>query len=141
MDHLLEFIANNWVLFVALAAVLAWIVMSEFTRMAHGVPALDTVTATRIYNKEDGLFVDLRGETEFRKGHLPAAVNVPQGNIESRPKRLDRHKKKPVIVYCLNGLTSGKAGKQLKNAGFEKVYQLKGGFRAWEDANLPIEAR
>ncbi|MEX0732609.1 MAG: rhodanese-like domain-containing protein [Aquisalimonadaceae bacterium] len=141
MDRLLEFVANNWILFVALAATVLWISMSELTRLAHGVRQVEASEATRLYNREDAVFVDIRAEADFQKGHLPGAVSVPNGNINQRHKRLQKQKQKPIIVYCGNGMASGKAGKQLKNNGFEQVYQLKGGYSAWETANLPIESK
>lgn len=141
MDRLLEFVVNNWILFLALASVLLWIGMSEFTRIAHGIRQVDTTEATQLYNREDAAFVDIRAEADYQKGHLPGALNVPSGNLNERHKRLQKRKAKPVVVYCSNGMTSGKAGKQLKNQGFEQVYQLKGGYAAWESASLPVESK
>lgn len=141
MDRLLEFVVNNWMLFFALAFILMWIVFGEFMRFFHGVPQVDASQATRLYNRQDAAFLDIRGETPYRKGHLPGALNVPDGNVDKRLKQLQKKKNKPVIVYCSNGMASGKAGKQLKDNGFEQVYQLKGGYTAWASENLPIESK
>jgi len=141
MERLLEFVVNNWWLFLALAMVIAWMLVNELSRLSHGVKQLDTNQATRLFNRENGVFVDVRSEAEFRKGHLPGAFNIPDGDPEKRNKKLDKHKKKPIIVYCLHGMTAGKAGKKLKALGYEQVSQLKGGYAAWESANLPIESR
>ncbi|MDN3516636.1 rhodanese-like domain-containing protein [Aquisalimonas lutea] len=138
MDRLLEFAVNNWVLFLALAMVIVWIAISESTRFARGVAALDTNEATRLYNRENALFVDIRSEADFARGHLPDAINVPNGNFDQRHKKLDKRKNKPVIVYCSQGMQAGRFGKQLKQEGFERVHQLKGGFNAWQEAGLPV---
>ncbi len=138
MDQLIEFVTNNWVLFLALAMVIVWIVVSETTRFARGVTPVDTTEATRLYNREDALFVDIRSEADYAKGHLPGAVNVPNGNMDQRHKKLDKHKSKPVIVYDAQGMQAAKAGKQLKEKGFEQVHQLRGGYTGWHEANLPI---
>jgi rhodanese-related sulfurtransferase len=42
-------------------------------------------------------------------------------------------KNKPVLVYCAAGGRSASAAKDLKKAGFKKVYDLEGGYDAWED--------
>lgn len=139
MDRLLEFVVNNWILFAALAAVVGWMLASELGRLTQGVRQVDTTEATRLHNREDGLFVDVRPEAEYRKGHLPGSVNVPGGNLEQRHKRVQKHKEKPVIVYDGNGFRAGHAGKQLKQGGLQQVLQLKGGYEAWTSANLPIE--
>ncbi|MFV8834981.1 rhodanese-like domain-containing protein [Aquisalimonas sp.] len=141
MDRLLEFVVNNWVIFLALLLVVVWIISTEVARMTRGVKPLDTNEATRLYNREDALFVDVRSEADFAKGHLPGAINVPNGNVDQRHKRLQKHKSKPVIVYCAQGMQSAKAGKQLKEAGFEQVHQLRGGYLSWQDANLPIHTK
>ncbi|MCC5813055.1 MAG: rhodanese-like domain-containing protein [Ectothiorhodospiraceae bacterium] len=141
MERLPEFIANNWYLFVALVAVLVWMFASEFSRVVSGVKPVDASQATRLYNKEDALFLDVRAENDFGKGHIPGAINITPGNLDKKNKRLERNKQKPVIVYCQNGMSSGKAGKQLRNLGFEQVYQLKGGIASWEAASLPIESK
>lgn len=137
----MDFIANNWILFAALAAVVGWILMSELGRLTQGVKQVDATEATRLYNKQDGLFVDVRSEADFNKGHLPAAVHVADGQLEPRHKRLQKHKQKPVVVYCGNGMAAGRAGKKLKQEGFEQVLQLKGGYDGWAAAGLPTERK
>ncbi|MCP1673354.1 rhodanese-related sulfurtransferase [Natronocella acetinitrilica] len=141
MERLPEFIANNWVLFLALAVIILWILTSEMTRFTFGLAQLDPGAATDKYNREDALFVDLRGEADFRKGHLPGAMHVLPSALDQKNRRLEKAKKKPVIVYCQNGMQSAKPGKQLKEQGFEQVFLLKGGFSGWEAANLPIERK
>lgn len=141
MERLPEFVANNWVLFLALAVVVLWILTSEMTRFSFGIPQLDPGIATDKYNREEARFVDVRGEADYRKGHLPEAINVTMSGLEQRNKRLEKAKKKPVIVYCQNGMQSSKAARKLKEQGYEQVYLLKGGYAAWESANLPIHRK
>ena len=45
---------------------------------------------------------------------------------------------KPVYLYCKVGGRSGKAAKKLKEAGFTKVYDLKGGFDKWKSNLQPV---
>lgn len=138
MERLPEFIANNWYLFLALAAVLVWMFASEFSRLASGVKQVTASEAVRLHDKQDGLFVDVRSENEYRNGHLPGAINVPPTAITQKNRKLERHKQKPVIIYCQTGMSSGKSGKLLRSQGFEQVYQLKGGFANWQSENMPI---
>ena len=39
----------------------------------------------------------------------------------------------------MTGNRSSAAAKVLERAGFKDVYQLRGGYRAWKDAGLPVE--
>jgi rhodanese-related sulfurtransferase len=62
---------------------------------------------------------------------------VPLARLEGGevPKRKDR----PVIVYCDTGERAGKAIGALRKQGFERVVNLAGGLRAWQQAGLPVE--
>lgn len=139
MERLPEFIINNWVLFLTLAVVLLWMFMTESGKFSIGLPQLDASEATMKYNREDAQFVDVRGEADFRKAHLPGALQVSLTTIEQKNKRLERARSKPVIVYCQSGVQAGKVGKKLKSMGYEKVFLLKGGIASWQAANLPID--
>jgi rhodanese-related sulfurtransferase len=44
-----------------------------------------------------------------------------------------------VLVTCRTGPRAGAASRVLKRAGFNTVYQLKGGIVAWQQASLPVE--
>ncbi len=39
----------------------------------------------------------------------------------------------------MTGNRSGLAAKALARIGFKDIYQLRGGYRAWKDAGLPVE--
>lgn len=142
MDRILEFAANNYLLVLLLVGVAAALVVNELLIATRGVKALEPGTATQLYNRDGALFVDLRGDAEFHKGHLPDALHVPQSAIAKGPGgKLEKDKERPVIVYCTSGMQSGKAATALKKQGFTNVYQLKGGFQAWQSAGFPVERK
>ncbi len=84
------------------------------------------------------LLVDVRTPEEFAEGYIAAATNINfyDDDFADRATKLD--KSKPVLVYCKKGGRSAKAYKILKGAGFEKVYDLDGGFTAWKSAGQPV---
>ena len=139
MERYWDFFVNNWYLFAALVAVLIYWAATEVMRARRGIKGLTPARATLLFNREDAVFVDVRGETEFQKAHLPEAVNVPQTGLEERGKVLEKYKGRPVIVYCNSGTNSGRAGAQLRKMGVDPVFQLKGGINAWQSDNLPVE--
>jgi rhodanese-related sulfurtransferase len=61
--------------------------------------------------------------------------------LKNQINRLDKHRQKPIIVACRSGAQSSSACKQLHKEGFEKVFNLKGGILAWQDANLPVSRK
>ena len=65
-------------------------------------------------NNEDYIIVDVREEYEYNEGHLPNAVNIPLGNINS----INYEKEKIIIVYCRSGSRSSEAASKLKNMGY-----------------------
>ena len=50
-----------------------------------------------------------------------------------------KYKERAVLLTCRNGPRSSGASRVLKQAGFNTVYQLKGGIVAWQQASLPVE--
>jgi rhodanese-related sulfurtransferase len=51
---------------------------------------------------------------------------------------LSKYKGRPIVVSCRSGSQSSAACHILRKAGFEEVFNLKGGVMAWENANLPL---
>jgi len=80
--------------------------------------------------------VDVRSPTETAEGTLPAAREIPLATLTRSLAGLDRSA--PVLVYCASGYRSQAAASILLAAGFADVSDLLGGYRAWEDAGLPV---
>jgi len=94
---------------------------------------------TRLINSANAVLIDVRETKEYEGGRLPKAVHIPLSQLESRSGELAKLKDRPVVAYCMTGNRSALAGKFLAKAGFKDVYQLRGGYRAWKDAGLPVE--
>ncbi|MBX2884198.1 MAG: rhodanese-like domain-containing protein [Granulosicoccus sp.] len=138
MQQLIEFIGNHMILTVAFAVTLGMIAFTEYTRITTSASSLTPLAATRLLNDGDAVFVDVRDDAEYRKGHVIDARNIPVGKLESRIQELDKVKSKDVVVYCDSGMRSAKAIRTLKKNGFEKIHNLTGGLVAWEKASLPV---
>lgn len=74
---------------------------------------------------DDRTLIDVRGAVEFRKGHLPDAVNFPLGYLERLAAPLA--KDASIVVYCQTGVRSIIAASILKRAGFTNVAYLAEG--------------
>lgn len=140
MDRFVEFAANNWLLVVATVGVILALIANEVYLRIQGQDALDPDAATRMYNREDAVFVDVRDENAYVAGHLPGAINAPSSHLDQHRDRLERVRGRPVIVYGAGGGLAGTV-KTLREMGHETVYQLRGGFPAWQDKGLPTEGR
>lgn len=135
MQQLIEFTMNHWILILTFVGVAGFLV---FNMLVGDKDALDPVAATELINHQDAVVVDVRPSADFNKGHIINAISIPSNGFANQMGVLNKHKEKPIIISCRSGAQSSTATVQLKKAGFEQVYNLKGGILAWQSANLPI---
>lgn len=86
--------------------------------------------------KENICVVDVRGEDEFRSGHVPGAKCFPLDEIESGKAQLPRDQL--LVLSCQSGRRSARAKELLLARGFTNVTELEGGFSAWAGSGLPV---
>src|SRR5437762_2686227 len=82
--------------------------------------------------------VDVRELDEWEEGHLPGAVHIPRGFLESRIDQAVPDKDTPVIVYCAGGARSAFAARTLGELGYSDVRSLAGGFTDWKRNGFDI---
>jgi molybdopterin/thiamine biosynthesis adenylyltransferase/rhodanese-related sulfurtransferase len=97
-----------------------------------------TEARTRIESGEP-VVVDVREQDEWDEGHIPGAVHVPRGHLESRIERLAPDPSRPVVIYCSAGNRSAFAAKTLGELGYEDVVSLAGGFTDWKRNGFPVQ--
>lgn len=90
--------------------------------------------ADKVMKKKNLEVLDVRTPEEVQAGHLPDAVNYDfkSADFESMISALPRNK--PYLVYCRSGVRSGKTVELMKSLGFKKIYELKGGITAYDEA-------
>jgi rhodanese-related sulfurtransferase len=138
MEQFIEFVGNHPYLFTALFIVIALLIGSIVGELLWGAQAVLPQEATLLINREDALILDVREENEYKQGHILNAMHIPLGALSSKIGRLEKFRNRPIVANCLNGHRSARACSLLKKQGFEKVYNLKGGINAWQEASLPI---
>jgi rhodanese-related sulfurtransferase len=135
----MSFIQGNWMLILVLilsGAMLVWPVIQR--RLSPGKDA-GNLDVTRLINSANAVLLDVRETQEFEGGRLPHAVHIPLSQLEGRGSELSRSCGRPIVAYCMNGNRSRMAAKTLARVGFKEIYNLRGGYRAWKDAGLPVE--
>ncbi len=83
--------------------------------------------------------LDVRTPEEFAAGHMQGAQNIDWKNSDFSINVGALDKTKPVLVYCQSGNRSQEAAEYLAKNGFTAVYELDGGYGAWESAGKPVE--
>lgn len=82
--------------------------------------------------------IDVRTPEEWAQGVIgdPLKIDWFDANWEKEIYKLDKNRL--YAVYCAAGGRSSKAVKKMKELGFAKVYNLPGGFGAWQAAGKPV---
>jgi molybdopterin/thiamine biosynthesis adenylyltransferase/rhodanese-related sulfurtransferase len=97
------------------------------------------IDAPEARDLNDALFVDVRERDEWEEGHIPGAVFVPRGNLESRIEGVAPDRTRRIVLYCASGSRSAFAAKALGELGYEDVVSLAGGFVDWKRNGYDIE--
>jgi adenylyltransferase/sulfurtransferase len=85
----------------------------------------------RIDRGDDFVLIDVREPHEYQICNIPYAKLIPLGQL---PKRLNElNPDDEIVAHCKSGMRSAKAVELLKQSGFRKVRNMKGGILAWSD--------
>jgi rhodanese-related sulfurtransferase len=142
MEQFLAFLQKNPINLVLLGivlitgAMLVWPMIAKLIRPGREVGPLEAV---QLINRRDAVVLDVRDAGEYKSGHITNARHMPESEIESRMKELDKIKSKPIIVSCGRGNRSMNVANRLRALGFAEVFSLRGGLAAWQQANMPLE--
>ena len=100
---------------------------------------VDVEEASSLMLNEELVLIDVRTPAEVSSGYIEGALHwdfYEWKNFVANAKTLD--KSKPVMVYCKAGGRSGKVANYLKEQGFERVYDIRGGMNAWLAQSKPV---
>ena len=81
--------------------------------------------------------IDVRKEEEYKKGHIPGAVNLPKEKWSSF-EELSRDGINVFYCYTQQCHLAANACRYFADKGFP-VMELEGGFDAWKQFSLPVE--
>ena len=101
--------------------------------MAGGIDGdIDPVEVKAKIDRGDRfVLLDVREPHEYQICNIPQAKLIPLGDLPKRVNELDSADE--IVAHCKSGMRSAKAVDFLKQAGFKKVRNMKGGILAWSD--------
>jgi rhodanese-related sulfurtransferase len=88
---------------------------------------------------EPHMLVDVREDNEWAAGHAAGAVHLGKGIIERDIEAKAPAKDTTLVLYCGGGFRSALAADNLQKMGYTKAISLDGGWKAWQQAGLPVE--
>lgn len=108
-----------------------------------GAPAATDLEAAELKNlvevKRPIIIIDVDERTEFKKGHIPQARNIPVDEMASRAPR-EVPKNGLVVLYCRCSGSSAADGAKagLREQGYTQIAVLKGGMDSWKKLGMAI---
>ena len=105
--------------------------------------SMQEITATALKQKLDAgeklLLVDVREKFEFDICRIAGSKLIPLSEFPSRMNELDSASE--IVLLCKAGVRSARALQLLKEAGFDKLWNLTGGITAWASEVDPAMPR
>jgi sulfur-carrier protein adenylyltransferase/sulfurtransferase len=97
----------------------------------NGVPEITVSELKQKMENGKGTYVlDVREPHEYEVANIGVPL-IPLGELPNRLSELNQDDE--IAVHCKTGGRSAKAVKILQDAGFENVYNVKGGITAWSE--------
>lgn len=90
----------------------------------------ETISANKIeeYVSSNIIIIDLRSWSDYKKGHIPKAINIPYEDFEMYKGQIARNK--TLILYCERGGISTVLARDLSQEGYI-VKNIYGGINAY----------
>jgi rhodanese-related sulfurtransferase len=98
-------------------------------------------------SQDGAILIDTRSDSErAAHGCIPGARHHPLSTLEWTLDPASEHADPEIdleswlVLICAEGYSSSLAAARLKSLGFRRASDLVGGFEAWRDSGLPVEA-
>jgi rhodanese-related sulfurtransferase len=96
------------------------------------------IAAYQTMPREDHMLIDVREDHEWAAGHAAGAVHMSKGTIERDIEGRVPDASTKMVLYCGGGYRSALVADALRKMGYRHAISLDGGWRAWNEAGLPV---
>jgi len=99
------------------------------------------ISAEALRDRQQGddplLVIDVRDPVEFRIGHVPGAINLPESDLANHLE--DLAAQPGVVLYCIAGTRTQRAEQTLIDHKVPNVFHLEDGLMGWLDSGFAVE--
>ena len=134
MENIVVFAQEQFVIVIALAAVVFLFIRHETSKGGEKLSCLQVVAAV---NADEAIILDVRDAKEYEAGHIVNAIHISHAKVVDSLKMLEKHRSKKIIVVDKMGQHSAAVIKTLTANEFTAV-RLGGGVAEWQQDNLPL---
>ncbi|GGH78039.1 rhodanese-like domain-containing protein [Pullulanibacillus pueri] len=118
----------HWLFYSVIALIIVWFLFKNMGT-SKGIRSITTEALKEELKDKNKQFIDVRTPGEYKGNHIREFKNIPLNQLPHKVNQLSKDKE--VVVICQSGMRSAKASKVLKQKGFDKVTNVKGGMSAW----------
>lgn len=97
-------------------------------------------TLARVVTNPQAKLVDVREDHEWNTAHATGAIHLGKGIIERDVETTIPDKATEIILYCGGGFRSALAADTLQAMGYQNVFSMAGGWKAWQEAGADVES-
>lgn len=139
MAEWFAFVLRHPIQFVLLGLAMLALFFIEWMRARRSSAALSVNEAILKMNREHAIVLDIRDEASYAAGHIQDSILVTSDakTFVGKQQIQKKLREKPYLIVCAQGVSAFRFANELMALG-KVVFVLKGGMRAWADANMPI---
>jgi len=86
--------------------------------------------------------VDVLSGDSYLESHIPGSINIPARHLREQAPEKIPDREAEVVVYCANPscTASDGAADALRDMGYTRVSDYRGGKEHWREGGLPLES-
>lgn len=94
----------------------------------------------RLAQNPNAVFLDVREDHEWQKGHAREAIHLGKGILERDLEKTIPDPGREIIMYCGGGFRSALTADAAQKLGYTAVFSLTGGYKAMVQSNWPMSS-
>ncbi|HEX9082803.1 MAG TPA: rhodanese-like domain-containing protein [Holophagaceae bacterium] len=111
--------------------------LQSWARARHR-PVLDPLQLEEMLLGPGALIVDLRDPAAFHQAHIRGSLNLTWAQLVERFMAPDPKARRAIVLVDETDAVAHRAFDLLQSRGYDWLYVLKGGMRAWQGSSRPI---